>query len=275
MSQAIVYGFTPNELKPGPDFAAGSDSSGKWTGSQTFTCRKFDFSGDVIQQLLRRGTKVTTVYPNLGNEWDFLTIADAKHEHQPGGITKIFVTYEGLASESFEYGDDGLELSYGMAGTLADISIFKNPKLIAELSQNEILAIKGLLDGTARRRSMGSMAIVSNYDGRLIEDLTTAEALEWYDLIIVQGYTTYQASAVEWTKTSNTREGVTDEDLSSLGYIDTPEGFPPTFTDRNWRLTSATQNDSKSGSATVKTWSKSWTLSPQGSTWPAKIYTKP
>jgi hypothetical protein len=68
--------------------------------------------------------------------------------------------------------------------------------------------------------------------------------------------------------------GISDEDLSNLGYIDTPDGNPPSFDDRNWLLSSASENKTRGDGKTVRTWTKTWMLSPQGETWDADIYTK-
>jgi hypothetical protein len=277
--QSIVFGLTPNELRPGPDFSAGHDETGKWTGSQTFTCRKFDFSGSTIQAKLVRGTSATVIYPELSNEWDFLTVQNARHEHQPGGMTKVFVEYGGIAAESFEFGDEKTEVSYSTNGNLTEKDMLSHPKFLTDASQFEIDALASLKAGTGRVNPnparAGTIEIIDNYTGIASQPLMTDIALKWYRLIFKEQRPTYQVSAIEWTKTSNTKEGISGEDLSSLGYIATPDGHPPSFTKRNWLFNGASENRTKSGAKTVKTWSKTWQLSPQGEEWDTDIYTKP
>jgi len=278
-SQSIVFGLTANELRPGPDFSAGCDETGKWTGSQTFTCRKFDFSGAAIQSKLVRGTPVTTIYPDLSNEWSFLTVQNARHEHQPGGMTKVLVDYGGIAAESFEFGDEKTEVSYSLNANLTEKDLMSHPTLIKDTSGNEIKAMAALIAGTARidpfPKKSGAITIIDNNTGLDIETLYTDTAIKWYKLIFEKGIKTYQASAVEWSKTANTKEGISGEDLSALGYISEPDGDPPSFTTRNWLFNGASENRTKSGINTVKTWSKTWQLSPQGEAWDADLYKKP
>ena len=277
-SQSIVFGLVSNELRPGPDFSAGCDETGKWTGSQTFTCRKFDFSCSAIQSKLVRGTPVTVIYPDLGDEWSFLTVQAARHEHQPGGITKVLVDYGGVAAESFEFADEKIEVSYSLNANLTEKDLMSHPTLIKDASGNEIPAMAALIAGTARidpfPKTSGAITIIDNNTGLEIETLYTDTAIKWYKLIFEKGIKTYQVSAVEWTKTANTKEGISNEDLSQLGYISQPDGNPPSFTTRNWLFNGASENRTKSGINTVKTWSKTWQLSPQGEAWDADIYKK-
>jgi hypothetical protein len=271
MSISTLYGFAANELKPGSDFSAGPDRDGKWTGSQTFTCRKFDYSSSVIQQNLRRGTKVTVIYPNLGPEWDFLTVVNHTHEHQPGGITKIFVEYEGSSAQSFEFGEDGKEVSYAMNATMTEKDLLANPKLLLA-SNFERQALVSLARGQSRVLSYMDYKIMDNYTGAAVT-LATEVAKKYFNLIFVKGETTYQAPTAEWSVTKSNADGISGESLDKLGYIDTPEGYPPTFTGRNWLFSGASENRTKSNGGTIKTWTKTWLLSPPGEPWDIDIYT--
>lgn len=276
MSESYLYGFAPNELKPGPDFTAGVDASGKWTGSQTFTCRKFDFGNSSIQAKIQVGTSATTVYPELPVEWEFLYISSWRHEHQPGGITKVFVEYTGSSEDSPDPRDpEEKEESYSLAGSLTELDMVGHP-YFADMSGNEKEPIIALIKGTGRRdyASETNIIVTDNYTGEQIGfAISSAKGLKLYDLIFNQGKTTYPASQIEWTVQKSNKAGISDENLQLLGYIADPEGNPPEFTDRNWMFTAATQNRTNANPKTTKTWSKTYTLSPPGEEWDPDLFT--
>ena len=282
MSQSTLYGFSPNELKPGPDFSAGVDIGGKWTGSQTFTCRKFDFGSSVIQAKIQVGKSAATAYPDLPAEWEFLYISSWRHEHQPGGITKVFVEYSGSSEDSPDPRDpEEKEESYSMAGSLTELDMLGNP-YFADISEGaERPAIVALARGTGRinysdpLKSATYIPVIDNYTGEQVGQISSEKGLKLYDLYFNQGKTTYLASQIEWTIQKSNKAGISDENLQLLGYIDEPEGNPPTFTDRNWLFSSATQNRNNSNPKSTKTWSKTYTLSPPGEEWDENIYAEP
>jgi len=279
MSESYLYGFAPNELKPGPDFTAGVDIGGKWTGSQTFTCRKFDFGNASIQAKIQVGTSATVVYPELPTEWEFLYISSWRHEHQPGGITKVFVEYSGSSEDSPDPRDpEEKEESYSMAGSLSEADMLGHPNFANISLGAERPAIVALARGTGRINYSDPLTnetfipVIDNNSGEPIGQISSPEGLKLYDLYFNQGKTTYLASQIEWTVQKSNRAGISDENLQLLGFIDTPEGNPPTFTDRNWLFSSATQNRTNANPKSTKTWSKTYTLSPPGEEWDPDLY---
>lgn len=280
MSQSIVFGIAPYELIPAPDFAAGQDATGAWTGTQTYSCRKYDFSSKVIQDKIAKGTPITDLYTSLGSEWSFLVVDSFRHEHQPGGITKIFVDFVGVQTGA---GGEALPTDYSvsMNATMTDISILKHPRFLGELDSPSQRGISGIVNGTAVRQAWSneSEIIISSVTNlaESIANLSTVEQLWWYDYIITKGQTTYEASSVEWTITGTTRGGISDEDMSNFSYINSPPDTafmrPPVFTGRNWRFVGASQSRTRGDEKSAKTWSKTWLLSPPGEEWETKIYT--
>lgn len=278
MSQANVFGILPGQLIPGPDFEAGPDGSGKYTGSQTFTCRKFDFSTVAIQSKIARGTPAPIPYPGLGAEWNFLYVATARHEHQPGGITKIFVQYEGAATSGPEIQEDDRSIAYSLSGTLTERPLLSHPKWATDLSSGELPALSALVNGTGRRSSWTSstsIPVIDNYSGEPIGTITSAAGLELYDRLIVKNDTTYLVPSAEWTETKTNLGLISQEDVNGLGFVAVPPGSPPTFDDnRNWLFSGLSQEQTFTKEEEVKTWSKTYSLSPPGGPWP-DIYTKP
>jgi len=278
MSQSTLYGFSPNELKPGPDFSAGVDIGGKWTGSQTFTCRKFDFGNSAIQDKIKVGNSATTVYTELPVEWGFLYISSWRHEHQPGGITKVFVEYSGSSEDSPDPREpQEKEESYSLAGSLTELDMLGHPNF-ADISLTEREPLVALARGTGRRdyADPNNIIVTDNNTGEVVGfSISSEKGLKLYDLIFNQGKTTYLASQIEWTVQKSNTAGISDENLQLLGYIDTPEGNPPSFPDRNWLFSSATQNRTNANPKSTKTWSKTYTLSPPGEEWDEDLYTPP
>lgn len=279
MSESYLYGFAPNELKPGPDFSAGLDASGKWSGSQTFTCSKFDFGNASIQSKIQVGNSATTLYPELPAEWEFLYVNSWRHEHQPGGITKVFVEYTGSSEDSPDPRDpEQKEESYSLAGSLTEVDMLGHP-YFSDISLNEREPLVALVRGTGRRDYQNPLAdennifVIDNTSGMPVGyNISSTKGLKLYDLIINQGKTTYLASQVEWTIQKSSKDGISDQNLQLLGYIAEPEGNPPVFTDRNWLFTAASQNRTNANPKTTKTWSKTYTLSPPGEEWDPLIY---
>jgi len=278
MSNSIVYGLAPYDIVPCPDFEAGADSLGAWTGSQTFTCRKFDFSAPQVQQRLQPGTRITSLYTALGPEWDFLIVDNYRHEHQPGGMTKIFVNFIGTQN-SGGYTQIDRDVSVSLNGTMMERSLLKHPKFVA-LTNAYQKPLSALLNGTGVRSAWSTddpITVVSTnpFAQEEIGAISGDAALKFYKEMITNGNLTYEASSLEWTVSKSNSGGITDEDLSALSYIDTPEMSPPVISGRNWRLVSANQNKARSAEGTVKTWSKTWLMSPPGEEWDEFFYGKP
>lgn len=277
MSQANAFGILPGQLIPGPDFEAGPDGSGKYTGSQTFTCRKFDFSTVAIQSKIARGTPAPVPYPNLGAEWNFLYVATARHEHQPGGITKIFVQYEGAATSGPEIQEDDRSIAYSLNASLTETDMMKHPKY-AGITFTEKNAIAALLKGSGRQAGWGSdtaIIVIDNYSGEQIGTINSTEGLDLYHKVITNGQLTYLAPTVEWTQTKTNLGLISAEDLSDLGYVATPAGDYPVFTGRNWMMSGVSQEQTFTKAEEVKTWAKTWTLSAPGEVWNPFLYAKP
>ena len=274
MSISSLYGFAPNELKPGPDFRCEVQPTGLYTGSMSFTCRKFDYSSGPIQAKIKRGKTLTSLYTELGPEWDFLLVQSAEHEHQPGGITKVFVNFEGYPDGEFtwETDPDG-EGSYSLNAALTEGDMILHPKVQA---CDYIIGLSALFYGTGFVKTCGTLGTsieVVDANDNIIETINDEESLKWYRIIFTEGNRTYQVPTAEWTQTKTNRGGLTSGDLSGHGFIDTPAGNPPDFTGRNWLYTGVTETRTRGGGDSTVTWSKTWQASPPGEEWDTDIYT--
>ena len=289
MSLANVFGIAPYTWKPGPDFKATVGADSKWTGSQTFTCRKFDFSSTAIRNAFVKGATAPSIYPDLGAEWNFLLVDEVSHEHE-GATTKLYVTYKGYSPE-WQFDKNGADAgSFSMNGSLTERPIIENPK-IKELTRYDLLV--GAYNGTYMRHYDPSdtttptdstpVKVALSRSNLQVDTLDDADNMFWWNHIIDLGNRTWETSSFEWTKTA-TKAGQLDQDtINKLGWIDTPEGSPITPTNgpgtpkvlRNWRMSGLTQNLPDAGATAANAYTLTWALSPQGTEWPARLYTKP
>jgi hypothetical protein len=278
MSIATLYGIQPFEIRPSHDFRVSIDKTGKATGSQTFHCRKFDYSSAQIQDRIRRGKPITDLYPEIGAAYNFLEITDVEHEHQAGGFTRIIINFEGFpVGFEWDYQDDA-EGSYSVNAALSEIDICLHPVFTKLLNETPYFEKDGII-GIVRGRYQQSWQATSDPSKKyFITDLNQNHYTEVvsvlgkriFDKVVIDGARTYQAPTIEFTQTKTNRGGVGE--LSKLGLIDTPPGPAPTFTGRNWMLTGATESRTRGGGDQTTTWTKTWQLSAPFTQWDSDFY---
>ena len=273
-----IYGIQPYTWIPGPDFKAGFDDKGKWSGTQTFTCRKFDFDSTPIQTAFQKGQSVTVLYPNLSAKWNFLTVDSVSHEHEPGGLTKILVNYTGYSADwEFDKNEDSGTYAYN--ATLAEAPIMTHPDFIKNVSDEDKFLISGCLTGRYERNdeiSTFSTYYIRYILGNLVGTINGVAGCKWFDIIVRDKVETWQTSQVEWTHSATDQGGVDQIYLDYLGWIDpNPDGDPPVIAGRNWKLSSISDSQTKQGAETTSEYAITWTMSPPGQEWDATLYTKP
>ena len=273
-----IYGIQPYTWIPGPDFKAGFDDKGKWSGTQTFTCRKFDFDSTPIQTAFQKGQSVTVLYPNLSAKWNFLTVDSVSHEHEPGGLTKILVNYTGYSAE-WEFDKNNDSGTYAYNATLSEAPIMTHPEYVAKVSEVDKFLISGCLDGKYQRDDKNSTVntyYIKNLLGTEVGTIIAADAIKWFKIIVRDKRETWETSQVEWTHSATDQGGVDQIYLDYLGWIDpNPDGDPPVIAGRNWKLSSISDSQTKQGTETTSEYSITWTMSPPGQEWDATLYTKP
>lgn len=273
-----IYGIQPYTWIPGPDFKAGFDDKGKWSGTQTFTCRKFDFDSTPIQTAFQKGQSVTALYPNLSAKWNFLTVDSVSHEHEPGGLTKILVNYTGYSADwEFDKNDDSGTYAYN--ATLSEAPIMTHPEYVANVAEVDKFLISGCVDGKYQRDDKNSTVntyYIKNLLGTEVGTIINADSIKWFKIIVRDKRETWETSQVEWTHSATDQGGVDQIYLDYLGWIDpNPDGDPPVIAGRNWKLSSISDSQTKQGTETTSEYSITWTMSPPGQEWDATLYTKP
>jgi hypothetical protein len=273
-----IYGIQPYTWIPGPDFKAGFDDKGKWSGTQTFTCRKFDFDSTPIQTAFQKGQSVTALYPNLSAKWNFLTVDSVSHEHEPGGLTKILVNYTGYSADwEFDKNDDSGTYAYN--ATLSEAPIMTHPEYVAKVSEVDKFLISGCLSGKYERDDKNSTVntyYIKKLLGTEVGTIINEDSIKWFKIIVRDKRETWETSQVEWTHSATNQGGVDQIYLDYLGWIDpNPDGDPPVIAGRNWKLSSISDSQTKQGTETTSEYAITWTMSPPGQEWDATLYTKP
>lgn len=259
MSLATIRGIARNSWLPGPDFVFQRDTTGKVTGSQTFSANRQDFYGQIMQAAFRKGTKISVVYPQVLAYLHPLEIDTAECQEAPGGIDKIFVTYVGYIQVDSEMQDR--ETVYTRNNALEERSIFEHPAFLADVeNQQDIESIRAGHDGLAKKakKSDGTTYyIVDAVTDEEINSLTDEKARYWWDKIVGLGWKTYQAATSEWTKTRTNAGGLQSSDVANMGKIDNPDGDPATPPDMVWFMSGSTESRTVGTSSST---SITWTL---------------
>ena len=258
MSQATIRGLQPNAIIPGPDFVFSRDSTGLVTGSQSFTCRRNDFYGQILQAKFRKGESIAGIYPNVPAALNFLQIDTAECQEQPGGMDKIFVTYVGYWQINAEFIER--ETTYTRNNALEERSVLEHPLYLEDVENAEDRrAIRMGYDGVAKKASKSDGStyyIVDTVTDEDITEITDANVRYWWDKIVDEGWKTYQAAVSEWTKSRSNAGGLGGSDIANFGKIDSPDGNPATPTGMVWFMSGATESRTLgSGSS----WSITWT----------------
>jgi len=277
-STSKVYGITPYSWIPSPDFKAGFDDKGFWTGSQTFSCRKFDFESTAIQTAFRKGVSAPTLYPNLSAKWNFLTVLDVSHEHEPGGITKIYVNYSGYSPDwEFDVNDDSG--TYAFTASEAEAPIMTHPKfLLLAADDRQVIArvMRGELKVDPRETRTSTQIYFCDQLDDNQTSINSEDSVNWFERICDRKEETWLTSQLEWNHSATNQGGVPNGTLAKHGWIDaTPDGDPPVIAGRNWRMTGISDSQTIQGGEITSEYSITWTMSPPGKEWDAVIYTKP
>jgi hypothetical protein len=263
-----LFNIPANTLRPGPTLTIIRQADGKTTATMDFTCRKFDIGRTAIQSLLLQGTRLLTLYPQAGTEFDYMLLDSWTSRDEPGGITTVTCEFKGV--DLAPGGDFSFDSSivYSRNNSLKEESIWQNPKLIEELSITDIRAIKAVLSGIGYLADDG-VTVKKNTTDEVIETLNDPHGIEWYGKIITLGHETYTYPTSEWTKTATGRGKLTSSALTKMGKIDDDvPGNPSLPPDQSWLLTGATENISVVGGG-ANSYSLTWT----SGNWDTVIYT--
>jgi hypothetical protein len=263
---ATLHNIPPNTLRPSYNFAPSKAADGRITATMDFTCRKYDVGKFTIQQKLKKGNSISTLYPEVTAEYDFLKIDSYESRDDAGGITTVTVNFIGI--EPGEDFSSDTSVIYTRNNALREESIFNHPKF-RELDDDTKTGIKACVDNTARY--IPATAQIKTWIGDVvITTITSDEAIAWNDHIVIRGNLTYLIPTSEWTKTATGRGKLTSNELGKLGYIDNPPGSPVAPEGQKWLFTGATEQLPLVGDS-VNSYSLTWS----SGDWDDIVYKEP
>jgi len=265
--QSKLYSIPANTLRPGPRLVITRQPEGLTTATMDFTCRKFDIGKSAIQNKLKQGTPLLTLYPEAGTEFDYLYLLDWESRDEPGGITTVTCNFSGVNVSTGQFTFDD-SIIYIRNNSMRDEPIWILPKLVEELSNTEIEALQLVVKGMAYKDNSGAIRRIAN-DEILVNDASAGPISEWWTEIITKGNETYLRPTSEWTKSATGRGRLQASAFTSFGYIDEPPGQPSAPSGDVWLYTGATENISVKGDA-ANSYSRTWT----SGNWSNKIYTE-
>lgn len=233
-----IYNYAPNEIKPAVDFELSRSREGLWTCSQVFTCRYTDYGNVEISDRLKKGTPITDLNFNIPARFSFITLRSQRFQHKPGGITEIHCDFSGAQDDDGYQGpssDRSTSISY--RGVISQAPIIEHPVFIAETSNSERAAIRGLYYEQAHIFNQGPpgswlgdgvrIRKKKDDDDYGVQVITSPSAIWWIDLIHVQGVKYYDRPQIEYTVTQTNKDGITQEELDNYGRaVDTPPENP-------------------------------------------------
>ena len=264
MGSTKLFNIPANKLVPGPTLHIVRQPDGMLTATMDFTCRKFDYAKTAIQNLLNQGTKLITLYPQAGLDFDGIYLDDWDAKDAPGGITTVSCRFKGIVG-SAEYSNDD-NVTYTRNNSMRDDSILNHPKYLEQVTGSTRETIRLGMDGKVY--NSGDHAIVFDGTNAERETLTDENHIWWWDYIIERKNDTYVRATSEWTKSASGRGRLPASKMTDFGKIDTPPGSPSAPSGDVWLYTGATENISIVGD-TVNSYSQTWT---SGSWEPTRVY---
>lgn len=267
---ATIRGFTSG-FEPQPGFTATQSENGAWTGRHSFMVRTTAWNNSSTRGQFSKGTPITSLDTNLSSYFDFLKIVTTEIASEEGDLMRIAVTLAGAQESQYEEGDlsSSSEPTYRLTGSLQDAPFSQHPKWKA-LTDEQKTALGFVLDGTLSFNiELGKVVEIKPaaatqeefFDPFLpYDEIIVDDALEFARLI-AQGETTYLRPVFTWTEATQGNSGLTGAQINKLGRIASVRGNPPTPDgDRDWMLTSATQEETGDQITT----DLEWTLSERG-----------
>jgi len=253
---ATQIGLTTGEVIPLGEFTATQDQQGGWTATREYYMLASTFSSTTVSNQFKPGTFAIVADSTIPAIFNFLVVESRSVKYGEAGTCTVTVNYAGAAGAQYDEGDlgTGIESTYRLEGRIAELELTEHPKW-KDLTDPEKYALGELFDGKLK----------ANYNYTEVGDYEVADgfswaasfnALKWSDNTTITlgadaqefarrisaGIKTYLSTSITWTETTQGNEGMTASQLNLLSKVATPRGNPPNVSgDRNWLLTSASQ----------------------------------
>lgn len=268
---STIFGIGSSDIFPQPGFTATQSENGGWVGKHSFAVRRTAWNSSFVRSQFVNGTSITTLDPDLSSFFAFMVVSKVEVTSEEGDF--IIVGTECAGGAATQFGDEGLgtgsQPTYTLNGSLREAPFSEHPKWKALTDEQKTAlghVINGILvydDDSGKISRINDNAASSDefFDPFLPYDsIITGDAQEFAKRI-AKGDTTYDRPVITWTESTQGNSPLTATQLNKLSKIATPRGNPPEpGGTRNWRLTSAYQEERGDLYST----SLEWTLSEDG-----------
>lgn len=228
IERATIHNLDRSEFIWNPDFQAKMDDKGKWTGSESFTCRLKD---------------VTRVLPTMGASctlegWEFLTTTSVSVQNIEGDLAQVTLNFSGYQEGNFTFDDNNLNnYVYDLQIQVGEQPIITHPKTIApygDMTQDEKNALVKVLTGEWKGNKTASIKKASSQDDKESLTFTTTDGIKFYDYVVNQGIESFYLPSQVWRISYTTKSRPDSDKLSDVGKIKKPKGAPNFGDDKNW-----------------------------------------
>lgn len=230
IEKATIKNIDRNEYIWNPDFSAKMDDKGKWTGSESFTCRLKD---------------VTRLLPTMGaactlEGWEFLTVNSVSVENIEGDLAQVTLNFSGYQEGNFTFDDNNLNnYVYDLqiqTGEQPLITHYKTLASYGDMTDEEKLHLVKYINGTWDR--VENDATNSLYKVGA-EELTTFtftsnDGIAFLNYYTVKGRESFYYPSQVWRISYTTKSRPSQAKLNEVGKIKEPKGAPNVSQGRNW-----------------------------------------
>jgi|694.fasta_scaffold141285_3 hypothetical protein len=269
-----IIGLNSSSIRPQPGFSVQQSETGGWIGTHTVIVTRDGFDNEAIRSKFANGQLLTGIDPDIPALFNFLRVTEVTVAANEGDLITLQVTASGSSSAQYGFDEDE-ELGtnalpkYFLAGELRDRPFSEHRKWKALTPQSKTLLgllLNGGLEYVPEYKEIGGALGNKNINGLF----WTPSSLQFpeedvnalkFAALIAEGQTTYESAAYTWTESTEGTSSLTSGQLNNLSKISNPRGEPPTASgERDWRLTSVSQDQQGLLYRTTLT----WTLSDEG-----------
>lgn len=231
---ATIIDLDRNEFIWNPTFQAKMDTKGKWTGSESFTCRMKD---------------VTRVLPTVGSYcqmegFSFMTLSEFAIQNIEGDLCEVTCSYSGYSENQFTFDTDtpsnldNYVYDLQIQQEESDIGAFYKFLVDDPIPKAEWITIRSYRSG------LYSILDAANYTFYATGDKTKAQVAA-VNTTLGRKLLDYLAVGVEsfiwprqvWRVSYTTKDRPAAAKLNDVGKITTPPGAPALAAGRSWLFT--------------------------------------
>lgn len=226
--KATIKNIDRNEYIWNPDFQAKLDDKGKWTGSESFTCRLKD---------------VTRLLPTIGANctlegWEFLQVNNVSVQNIEGDLCQVTLGFSGYQESNFTFDDNNLNnYTYDLNIQVGEQPINTHPKTTAahgNMTDEQKAALVKLLTGEWKADPNINIKKAYSQDNQNSQVFATSDGIKFYDYVVKDGKESFYLPQQVWRISYTTLTRPSADKLKEVGKIKEPKGAPDFGDNRTW-----------------------------------------